>query len=280
MVRIEELWWTIGSDPDLGPLTDPKQQPVDFGIWQAADGTWQLWSCIRHTKCGGHTRLFHRWEGQRLTDRDWSPKGIALQADPALGEAPGGLQAPFVIKADGVYHLFYGDWEHICLATSTDGKNFARNHALFSEAAGANTRDPMVLRAGDQYYCYYTAHPDQHGAVYCRTSPDLRNWSGSRQVAYGGAAGTTPYAAECPFVVYHQATQRYCLLRTQRYGQDAQTTVYVSPDPFDFGINDDRFRVCTLPVAAPELVLYEGTWYIAALLPGLKGIRMARLTGF
>src|SRR5688572_27027007 len=45
--RIVGQWWTIAADPDLGELTTPKQQPVDFGIWPASDGTWQLWSCIR-----------------------------------------------------------------------------------------------------------------------------------------------------------------------------------------------------------------------------------------
>ena len=41
---------------------------MDFAVWQAKDGTWQLWSCIRQTKCGGKTRLFYRWEGKALTD--------------------------------------------------------------------------------------------------------------------------------------------------------------------------------------------------------------------
>ena len=54
--------WQIASSPDLGELTVKGQQPVDFAIWRAADGTWQLWSCIRNTKETGKTRLFHRWE--------------------------------------------------------------------------------------------------------------------------------------------------------------------------------------------------------------------------
>jgi len=60
----------------------PKQQPVDFGIWQAADGSWQLWSCIRATSTPGKTRLFYRWQGKNLTDKDWTPMGIAMLADP------------------------------------------------------------------------------------------------------------------------------------------------------------------------------------------------------
>ena len=38
-------WWQIAGNPDLGRYQTDRQQPLDFGIWQAADGTWQLWSC-------------------------------------------------------------------------------------------------------------------------------------------------------------------------------------------------------------------------------------------
>jgi hypothetical protein len=281
--QIDGDWWQVAGDPDLGEFTDPKQQPVDFGVWQAADGTWQLWSCIRHTKCGGHTRLFHRWEGRELTDPDWQPMGIAMQADPQFGEQPGGLQAPHVIKVGGEHRMFYGDWVNICQATSTDGKTFERvlnedgKAGMFSQGAGANTRDPMVLPVGDQYHCYYTAFPHRLGAVYCRTSGDLRNWSDSKTVSMGGSAGAGPTSAECPFVAYHQESGYYYLFRTQRYGPNAQTSVYRSADPLDFGINDDRCLVCRLPVAAPEIIEHEGRQYIASLLPSLKGIRIARL---
>ena len=170
--RLSGSWWTVASDPDLGPLTNPKQQPVDFGIWRAADGTWQIWSCIRGTKEPGKTRLFHRWEGANLTDRNWTPKGIAFQADPALGETLGGLQAPFVIRHDGKFWMFYGDWANICLATSTDGKTFTRHRNADGKPqlnfAGPvdrdrNGRDPMVLRIGEKWHCYYTAHPGKQG---------------------------------------------------------------------------------------------------------------------
>jgi sucrose-6-phosphate hydrolase SacC (GH32 family) len=172
-----------------------------------------------------------------------------MQADPELGETPGGLHSPFVLVAGGRYHMLDGDWEHICLATSDDGKSFARHRgpgkcpALFSEGAGANTRDPMVLRISGLYHCYYTAYPNRRGAVYCRTSPDLKTWSDSRRVAFGGSAGTGPYAAECPFVVHREREGCYYLFRTQRYGAEAQTTVYRSEDPLDFGLESDDYRI-------------------------------------
>jgi len=99
-------WWQIAGNPDLGTYGTPEQQPVDFGVWQAADGTWQLWSCVRHTGCGGRTRLFYGWEGTDLEQPDWTPTGIAMEVVPALGETPGGLHERMLrhygIRTDGV----------------------------------------------------------------------------------------------------------------------------------------------------------------------------------
>jgi len=249
--RIDGDWWQIAGNPDLGELASENQQPVDFAIWQASDGTWQLWSCVRQTKCGGKTRLFYRWEGKSLTDANWAPKGIAMKADPDVGETNGGLHAPHVISRSGSFRMFYGDWQHIALATSKDGKSFQRflNHAgtvgLFEEGPGSNTRDPMILPIRDRLYCYYTAYPEGKGAVYCRQSEDdLGDWGASKIVAYGGQAGTNSFSAECPHVVFHDGY--YYLFRTQRYGQGAQSSVYRSQDPLDFGIEDDRCFIGTL----------------------------------
>jgi hypothetical protein len=275
--------WQIAGDPDLGKATTEKQQPVDFGIWQAADGTWQVWSCIRGANIGGKTRLFYRWQGNKLTDTAWRPMGIAMEADPNFGETASGLQAPFVLKRANEYLMFYGDWEHICLAKGVDGKTFARQFhedhlaGMFTEGDGNNTRDPMVIRVGNLYYCYYTAYPKDQGAVYLRTSKDLKNWSPATIVAFGGSAGSGKYSAECPFVYYDKSSGYYFLFRTQHYGRDAQTSVYQSKDPKNFGVNDDRFLAAVLPVAAPEVFEYEGQLYIADLLPSLKGIRISKL---
>jgi hypothetical protein len=298
--RVDGPWWTVARNPDLGELNGPPkdqpkahQQPVDFAVWQAADGTWQLWSCVRGTNCGGKTRLLYGWEGQKLTDANWKPMGIRMQADPAYGETPGGLQAPYVIRHNGTYHMFYGDWVNICIARGTDGKSFERwpmangRTGMFNEGENANARDPMVCVGPPpvsdgcapttrlNWYCYYTAHADGKGADFCRTSTDLRTWSESRVVARGGLTGEGPWSAECPHVV--RTGGYYYLFRTQRYADPPATSVYRSDDPMDFGVgNDDKF-VCLLPVAAPEVILDRGQWYIAALTPDIQGIRIARL---
>ncbi len=276
-------WIGIAGDPDLGNLTDSKQQPVDFAIWQAADGTWQLWSCIRRTKTPGNTRLFHAWESPELGRANWKPKGIVMRAEERYGETPGGLQAPHVIGISNIFHMFYGDWENICVATSVDGKTFARRLSekgragMFTEGQGNNTRDPMVININGKWHCYYTAYPNKAGAVYCRTSSDTRQWSESKIVAFGGEAGTNAFSAECPFVLEFTRGEFY-LFRTQRYGSNAITRIYHSHDPLNFGINDDsKYLVGNLPVAAPEIILRKSEWYLAALAPSLKGIRLARL---
>ena len=285
--QISGQWRQIAGNPDLGRWTTPGQIPVDFSVWQAEDGTWQLCSCIAYCGCGGKKRLFYRWEGADLEQEHWAPKGIAMQARPELGETEGGLQSPYVIREDGTYYMFYGDWNRICLARSTDGKSFERvlgasgQPDLFT-GPYENSRDPMVLKIDGLFHCYYAGHKEHAqpaAAVFCRTSPNLRDWSDPIVVSAGGVATqqTVWYGGdcECPFVV--QRDGLFYLFRNQRYGEDNLNTQYCSPDPMDFGVDDDRYRVGTLPVAAAEIVEHGGRHYIAALLPSLKGTRMAEL---
>ena len=292
-------WWPVAGNPDLGQYTTGKQQPVDFGVWQAKDGTWQLWSCIRNTSCGEKTRLFYRWESESLTGTNWQPKGIAMEADTSLGETSGGLQAPFVLLDNGIFYMFYGGWDRICLAKSEDGKHFTRvingegKTELFS-GPYTNTRDPMILKDNGLYYCYYTGHtgPDtmivENGqkvkeiyksAIFCRTSADLSHWSEPIMVSAGGdAAGKSQWYggdSECPFVI--KKGIYYYLFRNQVYGTNSLNTQYASPNPLDFGVGNDDFNIGTLPVAAPEIVYFRGDYYIFALNPGLDGIRAAKL---
>lgn len=295
MPQIDGTWWTIALNPDLGEYGGEKQQPVDFGIWQASDGTWQLWSCIRGTSCPGKNtnRLLYGWEGKSLTDKNWLAKGIQWMADTTLGEISGGMQAPYVFKEDNVYYLFYGDWRRICLAKSLDGKRFRRvlggdgQPDLFTEHAfepspNNTARDPMVMKLGNTYYCYYTSHTtaySQDGAAYVRTSLDLANWSESVAVSHTSPyPGNSPkFSDECPFVIYMKSLGLYYLFVTQAYGKNSQTTIYASPNPMYFGIDNEQYKIGTLPVAAPEIFEVNGQWYIASTMPDYSGIRLAKL---
>ena len=204
-----------------------------------------------------------------------------------MGEAKGGLQAPYVFKAKHRYYMVYGYWQRICLATNEDGKTFRRvlnqrgQPDLFS-GPYENTRDPMVIKLGGLFLCYYMGHRQgatYQSAVFCRTSHDLENWSEAMMVSTGGTAAihTDWFGgdAECPFIVPKDGM--FYLFRNQAYGRNNLNTQYASPNPFSFGFGDDRYRIGQLPVAAPEVVRHRGKWYIAALNPELDGIRIARL---
>ena len=278
-------WWTIARNPDLGPKTGEEQVAANFAIWQAEDDTWQLWAHLVGTKTLGKTRLFYRWQGEKLTDTDWNPLGIAMEADPGYGETPGGLQSPFVLKQKGEYLMVYGDWKHICLARSWDGKTFARQlnldgmAGMFTQRDGGLARDPMLLPIGNTYYLYYVAAANDVAAVYCRTSTDLRTWSASKKVLAGGSPGSDGGSIAGPFVFSLPGEDAYYLFRTHTSLGDSEfaTSVYRSTDPLDFGVDDDRHLLTTLPTEVVRVFDHEGDYYIVSLLPGMQGYQIARL---
>lgn len=279
-------WWQIAGSPDLGELASSEQELVSFGVWQAADKTWQLWGCIRNTNVGGNTRLFYRWESAHLTDVDWQPAGVAMTSDPSLGEPLGGLQAPHATRIGDEWVMAYGDWEHICFARSSDGKEFTRQigddgvTGAFDEGLGNSTRDPMVTHFNGAYHVYYTANPDGVGSVYARTSLDLRAWSESAIVSAGGSGGSAAIDGEEPAVVWVEESQAYYLFRTHTNpagGERMVTSVYRSADPLDFGIGDDRYLVATLDSEATWVIRDGDAYYVAAVMPDFSGCRLARL---
>jgi hypothetical protein len=187
-----------------------------------------------------------------------------------------------VIKTGDTYHMFYGDWVNICHATSKDGKNFQRviqpngKTGMFSEGPGCITRDPMLIRIDGLWYCYYTALPGGKGYGFCRTSPDLKTWSHSCVVSYGGKVGSDRFQNECPHVVEVKPGMFY-YFRNQFYGKHARNWVYRSDNPLNFGIDDDSKLVRSWHLAAPEMIRYEEQYYIAALKDTLDGIKIAHL---
>jgi len=294
---IDGNWWYVGNNPDLGEITSEKQQVVDHCFFQAANGKWQLWACIRHTKVG---RIFYRWEGDSIEEPNWTPMGIAMRSDPKYGESYGHspddemLQAPHVIKEDGKYYMFYGGGgspytkmrkkffkryprteNQICLATSLDGINFTR----YEDTDGYSqtfygpglARDPMVIKIGGQFLCYYCGNlEDGLGLIALRTSFDLIDWSDHTTV-YDWEMGRVP---ECPFVIFLDGY--YYLFCSRSYAPPVNY-VYRSKDPMNFGINSDEKKIIVLPVAAPEIIQVEKHFYISTVADLKGGIQVAKL---
>jgi hypothetical protein len=285
MPRVAGPWWTIARNPDLGPDSGENQVSANFSVFQAADGTWQLWAHLVGTKRGEKGRLLYRWEGTRLTDPDWKPMGITMEADTHFGETSGGLQSPFVLKHRDQFYMFYGDWHHICLARSWDGKTFARvlnadgRSGMFGEGDQGNTRDAVVLPVGNTFYLYYTFSTPERAVVFARTSNDLNTWSAPTAVAAGGAAGSGSGSADGPHILYHPEERQFYFFRTHPSTgpEEYMTSIYRSPNPLDFGVDDDKYRVGSLPLEVVRIVRHEGEYFIVSPLSGLQGYRAARL---
>ena len=47
--EIDGEWWEVTGNPMDHEYATERQEPVDFAVWQAADGKWQMWSCFRKT---------------------------------------------------------------------------------------------------------------------------------------------------------------------------------------------------------------------------------------
>lgn len=208
-------WWRIAAPPVLERYHREGVQTVDFTVFRATDGTWQLISCVRNTDCPGAGRLLYRWEGASLADRDWKPMGIFWLADPGLGQVAGRIQAPHCVRADGRYYLFYNSQGAHCLV-SDDGKDF-RHHRTregdirFFEMA----RDVMLFdnRARDGlWYAYFTDivpgryEERRNHTVAVRTAPSLDGpWSAVKHdlgVVSSPPDGYLFAFAESPFVLH------------------------------------------------------------------------------
>jgi hypothetical protein len=167
---------------------------------------------------------------------------------------------------------------------SPDGKSWQRRkdeRGMSRVFVGpGDARDPMIIRAGGQWLCYYSSNDTglrKPNKVYVRTSRDLLNWSQHREAGWGGfVSGTGPLSAQCPFVVYLDGY--YYLFRTSEYYPPARTHVYRSADPFDFGLNDDSKWIQTLRVSAAEVVQAGDQWYISSVEDLRGGLQLFKLT--
>jgi hypothetical protein len=303
--RIDSAWWRIGDNPDLGELTSERQEIVGHAIFRSADGQWHCWACVRFTKAG---RLFYHWQGESIEQPDWTPMGIAMQSDPTYGESAGNapdaavLQAPHVLREGNTFYMFYGGGgspyvqrprgtinlhQQICLATSPDGHSFLRHRGAdgYSQIFhDRGARDPMVIKVGHQFLCYYCANqdvgafggttPGNKNLVAVRTSFDLHSWSAPKVVCTGGSPGSGGSSAECPFVVFLDGY--FYLFRSSSYDPPV-SHVYRSKDPMDFGLDSDAQRVAVLPAAAPEVIQDGDRFFISSVHDLRGGIQVARL---
>ena len=261
-------WIRLTDRPPLERWGTPKAEPVDFTIFRAADGRWQLISCIRNTSHPGKGRLLYRWSSDRLTAPGWRADGIFLESQAEIGNAEGLMQAPHCVIDDGRYHLFYNSTgAHVM--TSSDGITFTHHRTANDYTLFKMGRDVMVFddRARhNRWIAYYTAvvpgldPRTRDHTVMVRTAPALLGPWSAEEIDIGTPteppAGYLFAYAESPFV----------LERDGWYFRFEQMIVYASRDPLIWSgppvaslIPNDPMRYL-----APEIIVEGDREYIAA----------------
>lgn len=154
--RLEGDWIKLVGQPELEQWATPDAEPVDFAIFQADNGEWQLISCIRKTAHPGSGRLLYRWSSPDLLREGWTPEGIFLSSTPELNHAEGRLQAPFHVKDGATHYLFYNS-RGAHLMTGADGIEF---EPYGTEAVFDMGRDVSILddrEDSGRWIAYYTS---------------------------------------------------------------------------------------------------------------------------
>ncbi len=262
-----EFWQVAPHSPDDYEWDNGhRDNACDFSIWQAADGTWQLVSCIRETRYPGRTRLFYRWEAGDITDRMWTPRGVfaTSRTDPPYNEVEGRMQAPQVFRYKGDYIMVYNS-RGAHMMRSADGKHFERipdydgNFLIFESGRDIGMLDNREVDG--RWYAYWV---DNKPGMHLTRSVNenlLGEWHDRGHLDHPGFF-------ESPFV---QRYQGHYYLFVPHY-------VVVSEDPSDF----DKPLLTVLEDAngasksATEIIhdVARDRWYIAGYS---KGIYVAEL---
>ena len=285
-------------------------EPVDHHIFQADDGYWHLWGCVRGTGIG---RILYHWKSKKLTDSNWEKTGEFIRCDPKVGECIDDwsgqewIQSPYFVKENGKYYMFYGGHSigrdksgvpvsglskdkfksesQICLMTSDDGLKWERH--LFKDGLSRSfvgpgeTRVPSLIKGDNTWYMYYAGYEDgdllKNGGIYVRTSKDLIHWSDYKLAHRDPTFGPSSWDHECPHVVYRDGY--FYLFRTESYWE-ARTYVYRSDDPSDFGTNAESAQdmyVGRIAIAAPEIYQADGIEYVSSNHNPAAGTQMSKL---
>ncbi len=255
---------------------------VDFTVFQADDGSWQIIGCVRWTTYptwNGVTngRILYRWESTNFFATNWTEKGVFMTTSNMPPETQGTynggmIQAPHVVKDGDMYYMIYNS-KYAHMMSSSNGldwvhqTNYAGSYTHFDPTGG---RDIALVDNRDvdgnwyAIYCPKTPGWDSRGYtnVYRAAAGILGPWSAEMPMA------TQPYwqDVESPFMV-RRGGWYYLLLQDRVFAQPNITNFFGSPEltvmnHFNGNLDDPTTSIRGV---APEIVHYPGGQdYLAA----------------
>jgi len=263
--RIDGEWIKLVGRPSLEKWTSPEAEPVDFTVFRADDGRWQLISCIRKTAQSGANRLLYRWSSAELAREAWQPEGIFLSSKPEWDHAEGLVQAPFHVR-DGDQHFLFYNSRGCHGMTSSDGIAF---EPLEKRAIFRMGRDVCLLddrETSGKWIAYYTSPEPginpatKNHTIRARTAAKLEGpWSDE-------AIEIPPITPPAKGYQFVYAESPLVVKRGDYYYRFEQLFVFRSDDPLKWeGPPIARLAPKDpLKRLAPEIVTHDGRDYLLA----------------
>ena len=238
----------------------------DFCLFRDQEGWWHAIGIRNDGRTGNgwvdEDRFFHA--AGRSLDRSFEPQPPLFEGMPRW-VGPGrsdndrpAKHAPFVLRHDGLYHMFYRRPPGTCLVTRTDNAFDWPNEAelVFEEG---DARDACILPLEGRflmYHCQAAKPPGEDGNVDCvmlRESDDLRSWSDGRVVFHSGKPSTHA-RTESPFVL-DRPEGFYLFYRDRTIVNACLTPVFFSTDPRAFPCGPAEPLKVLEDIHAPEIAV-------------------------
>lgn len=268
-----------GKDPFEGKYAEPGGYAVDHALIKKGDTHHLIYIRGKAVSNWPESPLENFGHAISTDLVNWTPQEPVLQC-PDSGWDGYQVWAPHIIEHDGKYWMFYtGVNSNACqaigIATSDDLYHWTRcekNPVITSGPWGywgtghwSDCRDPMVLKDGDTFYCYYTAYrqlqkdpPEGEYCVGVASSKDLLNWTDCGFIRLEHSLTTPP---ESVFTVKRNG-KYYLTYTNYKHG-----IVYaVSDNPVEGFVEPDPTEIAILAgVSASEIYRDGDDWYISLI---------------
>lgn len=276
-----------GNDPFEGKFAEPGGYVTDH-TFVKKDGNYHVFYIrgIAATDWPAY-HLFNFGHAVSKDLKNWKIEKPVLQC-PETGPDVFQVWAPHIVKHRGIYYMFYvgvnpNVCQSICLATSKDLYNWRREEknpvirsgswadGVYDQNKWSDCRDPMVLKDGRDYYCYYTSmrmNSETHKQEQCigiSSSRNLLNWKDEGFIRLEHSLDIPP---ESPFVVKRKGTY-YLVYTNYRHG-----IVYLTSDNPLKGWKEapeDKMSIMS-GVSATEILKVGKQWQISLISHQKNGL--------
>lgn len=274
-----------GKDPFENMFAEPGSYTVDHALIKK-DGLTHLFYIrgIAATNWPEYP-LFNFGHAVSRDLKNWEIQKPVLQC-PLTGWDQYQVWAPHIIEHKGLYYMYYAGENHnvsqaICLATSPDLYNWKRyvenpvittgTWGIWDSSRWSDCRDPVILKDGENFYCYYTAvrkNPENgqpESSLGISSSTDLLHWKDEGFIRLAQSLGTPP---ESPFVLKRSGTY-YLFYTNYKYG-----TVYLtSKDPVKGWTELPAEKMILMSgISASEIYEDNGKWYMSYISHQKNGL--------